>query len=624
MYAGVVFPLPVEKEFDYFVPENLEDKIQIGQRVVVSWHGRKATGYVVSLKKESDYKNCQPVIRIIDNRSVLNQDDLALARWLKENYFCSFGRALATVLPPETKFLPDKNYSVPPDYPERNTPGNLPELNLVPGQFYWWPDFPVRAEKEIYPVILKSAFDYSRRSILFLVPDVFRAKQLFNRLIDLTDLPVILWHSDLSSRQKARLNSGWRPVIVATRGGLFLPGILPDKIIVEDEFSIGQHQDSEPFYYLRDVSAFVARQKKAVLIFVEKFPSAAVSKAVFDGRINVLKTSEKNPIPVSILPQEPSSREIFSPHLRQKIQENLLVARQVVLVHSQAGYSRRLECQRCQTIITCENCSVFLRYYKEKNILFCPYCGKSIPVPKNCPKCSGAYFTPRGIGRERLLEYLANDFSGYRIAVDFNNSPEPANIVISGIKPDERLIDRNRLGLVVFLNLDAFVVQPNFTAAEETFRIVGNFTQYFSDTGEIIILTHYSEHYVFQALKDFDFSKFWAEELSLRQAFSYPPVKTMLIFNLRCPSRIRGEKIIQDCFQKISQVISSEEILLGPVETVPHKFRKKFHWQIILKVSLKRRKEVFGEVRQVLEKIKLPENSYLKVSVEGSFYDEVT
>ena len=617
MYAAVVFPLPIDKEFDYLIPEELQNNIRPGQRVVVPWHGRRTIGYITQIKTKSDYRSCQPIIRIVDFPPRLDEESFALARWLKEKYFCSFGKALATILPPETKFI-----SSPDCGP---VPGQITseKLDLVPGEFYWWPDFPVHAEKEIYPRLINSLSDFSRRSILFLVPDIPRAKQLSEHLMGLTNLKVCLWHSALPAREKNRRNSGWRPIIVATRGGLFLPGISPDKIIVEDEFSIGQHQETEPFYYLRDVAAFVARQKKAALIFVEKVPSAAISEAVLEGRIKTLNVSEQIPVTVSVLAKAPAQKKIFSPALQQKILENLLQKKRVILVHSQAGYSRQLECRRCQMVFTCKNCSVALSYHKQKNILFCPYCGQSRPVPETCPRCGGKYFQPRGIGRERLIDYLKYDFEGYRIARDSDLEAESAEIIVAGIKPDNRMTARPDIGLVVFLNLDVFISRPDFTAAEEAYRIVNNFRQYFSSPGEIIIFTRYSDHYIFNALKNFPAEKFWSEELALRREFAYPPARTMLIFNLRSPSRTTGEKIARDCSQGLSRIISSEDILLGPVETTPERYQKKFHWQIILKILPQREKEIFPLIRRWLSEINLPANVYLKIAVEGKFYNEV-
>ena len=56
LFAKVVFGIPVEGPFDYIVPENLSEKIKVGERVRVGFRNLELSGYVVKLTRESDIK----------------------------------------------------------------------------------------------------------------------------------------------------------------------------------------------------------------------------------------------------------------------------------------------------------------------------------------------------------------------------------------------------------------------------------------------------------------------------------------------------------------------------------------------------------------------------------------
>ncbi len=48
-FAQIALNLPLDREFTYVVPEHLEERIEVGARVRVPFHGRKLPGIVVGL-----------------------------------------------------------------------------------------------------------------------------------------------------------------------------------------------------------------------------------------------------------------------------------------------------------------------------------------------------------------------------------------------------------------------------------------------------------------------------------------------------------------------------------------------------------------------------------------------
>ncbi len=102
-FANVVFPIAVDKEFQYEIPESIGYKIEIGMRVSVPFGRRKAIGYVVSLTDKPVYENLKAISKLLDNFAVFDEKMLELTRWISRYYFCSWGMVLEAALPPGMK-----------------------------------------------------------------------------------------------------------------------------------------------------------------------------------------------------------------------------------------------------------------------------------------------------------------------------------------------------------------------------------------------------------------------------------------------------------------------------------------------------------------------------------------
>ena len=77
MIAEVVVDIKnkaVDKIFDYQVPNELEDIIQPGVRVLVPFGPRTIMGFVISLKSQSDHQRLRPIKEQLDIQPVLNEE----------------------------------------------------------------------------------------------------------------------------------------------------------------------------------------------------------------------------------------------------------------------------------------------------------------------------------------------------------------------------------------------------------------------------------------------------------------------------------------------------------------------------------------------------------------------
>ncbi len=95
------------KSFDYAVPKDFEEKLNIGMRVVVPFGRRNnmAEGYVIGVKYKTDVPmgKIKSVSKIIDNEPVFSEDMLKLAHFMEHRYFAPLGRILSAFLPSALK-----------------------------------------------------------------------------------------------------------------------------------------------------------------------------------------------------------------------------------------------------------------------------------------------------------------------------------------------------------------------------------------------------------------------------------------------------------------------------------------------------------------------------------------
>lgn len=99
MIARVTLDIAIGKEFDYFIPEEMEDQIEVGTRVKVPFSRREVLGCVTALCEQSEHENIRRILKVIGNQSLLTAKVLRLARWIGDYYCCPAETALKSVLP---------------------------------------------------------------------------------------------------------------------------------------------------------------------------------------------------------------------------------------------------------------------------------------------------------------------------------------------------------------------------------------------------------------------------------------------------------------------------------------------------------------------------------------------
>lgn len=115
---------PFDLIYDYTVPPFLEDKLKIGQLVLVPFGkgNKKRIAMIYSLEEKScDPEKLKPIAGTSGNGVAMSEEQLRLTLWLKENTFCTYFDAIRTMLPPGLNFSIREEYAFE-DIPQSKYP----------------------------------------------------------------------------------------------------------------------------------------------------------------------------------------------------------------------------------------------------------------------------------------------------------------------------------------------------------------------------------------------------------------------------------------------------------------------------------------------------------------------
>ena len=110
MIAEVIIDSKAKKlnrKFDYEIPENLKDLVDVGSRVLVPFGNIKTLeqGYIIKIKESTEYK-VKPIAGLDEN---LEEEKIELARYMARKYFSNVCECIKLMLTPGTRAKSKKN-----------------------------------------------------------------------------------------------------------------------------------------------------------------------------------------------------------------------------------------------------------------------------------------------------------------------------------------------------------------------------------------------------------------------------------------------------------------------------------------------------------------------------------
>jgi primosomal protein N' (replication factor Y) len=467
------------------------------------------------------------------------------------------------------------------------------------------------------------------RQVLYLLPEIAITTQITERLARVLGDRLLVYHSGFSDRERVEvwnrlLQAREAVFVLGVRSSLFLPFTDLGLVIVDEEQEPSyKQQDPAPRYHARNAAIMLASLFGAKTLLGSATPSLDSFQNARTGKYGLISLEAR--YGTGLMPQihlvdvkdlrrrKIMKATLFSPLLKEKIDEALGQDEQVILFQNRRGFAPMMECKSCNQVLHCIHCDVSLTYHKQAGRLVCHYCGYSIPLPTRCPSCGGGEMKLMGFGTEHVEEEIATLFSGVKTdRLDFDTArtrrayeriltefEQGKTRILIGTQMLSKGLDFDRVSVVGILNADSLMNFPDFRAHERAFQLmmqVSGRAGRREKQGMVVIQTSQPGHPLLQMVQTFDYKGMAHAQLSERHLFHYPPYFRMITLVLRG----RDEKALERFTAKYAGLLQEDlgTRVYGPLAPPVNRVQALHVRQIVLKLE---RSMTVAAVRQSLD-----------------------
>ncbi len=625
LYAEVVFPLPLDKSFDYLVPPFFKE-ISVGVRVKAPFGRGSKVGYLVGLKTKSHLPSrvIKPLEALIDEVPLIDERLLELSRRIHRYYLCSWGEVLEAVFPASLK--PRKRMAELPAAAD-GEPEATPPLLEETSQQALRAISENRGDQGAKTFLLLGGTSEEKQELIFqaiqkmlerglstivLYPEIALIRDSSRRFKRRFGQEVCFFHSQLSPLDRydiwKSIKEGNHRLVVGVRSAIFSPVQRLGLIVCCEEENSAYKQEEAPRYHIRKVALMRSELEGATLLLESEAPSLESYTEALEGRYTLLKVKGKKEgllpkVSVMDMREEMLNQKrkvIFSKYLERQMSGTLKEKGQVLLFLNRRGFSTFVHCKRCGVILRCESCAVPLKYHSTPKRLICHYCNRQEVPPTICPNCRGSYLYYTGVGTEKVESEVHRVFPEARIArLDADSAKEEPYQKLAGAfqrKELDVLIGTQRVArevvpggvpLVGILSADTLLNAPNFRSGERAFalmnRLVGQAVTVKGD-GEVVIQSFSPGHPAILASASRDYPAFYSQEIRSRKEFGFPPFRFLakVVFRGKIEEKVGT---VARAFKKLlGRLRKGKKIaLLGPAPVALRKVRGNYEWQLLVK-----------------------------------------
>ena len=471
---------------------------------------------------------------------------------------------------------------------------------------------------EVYLDALAACLESGRGAIV-LVPEVSLTPQVTGRFAERFAGRIAVLHSRLTPSEKAhewrRLRSGEALIAIGPRAAIFAP--IPDLglVIVDEEHSITYKQLRVPRYHAVTVAHKLGDLTGAVVLLGSATPTVVSydahgrAEGSFEGA-RVLELPQRfggAPLPeIEIIDmrndQSWSLTRPIGDRLAQACRDQLDSGGQVILYLNRRGLAWFARCRKCGEAVGCPNCSVSLVYHGVTKSLACHYCGHSQGLPAQCPKCGARDMRTVGFGTERIqaeAQRLFPDARTIRLDRDTARTRDSyygiweefgggrADILV-GTSLVAKGWDLPNVGLVGVIDADQALSYPDFRAAEDTFASLVQVAGRARRSGaRAAVQTMNPHHYAIRLGVDHDYHGFFAEELAVREALSFPPFSRLVEVTVSAAEDAAAKRLAESCAEGLRNGLQRSGAggvtVLGPSQAFIHRLRGEYRWSLTIK-----------------------------------------
>lgn len=457
------------------------------------------------------------------------------------------------------------------------------------------------------------------RTALILVPEIALATQVVRRFVDRFPGRVDVMHSQMTEGQRydlwSRIAAGEVDVVVGPRSVLFAPMPPLGLIVIDEEHDASFKQDNDPRYHARSVAVEMARMHNAVLVMGSATPAVESMYKAQNGEYNLHELPHRVS-PHSAAMELPEVRivdlkaelrsgnsEMLSRELQAQIERSLAANEQSIVLLNRRGMSTVVICRDHGHRVVCPNCDIPLVYHADMRTMVCHRCDHREAPPVRCPECDGR-LDYLGAGTQRVEESVKHRFPDARVMRwDYDavrqfgyesllaQAEDHRVDIIVGTQMVSKGFDLPRVTTIGVVQADSMLYLPDFRSAERTFQLL---TQVAGRAGRrgpgsiVVFQTYTPEHYAVQTASKHDYLRFYADEITFRQRFRYPPFHRLARFVIRADTDEAAALEAGLMARDLASHAYRKEIemeLLGPSPAFVAKIRGQYQWQIVMRTN---------------------------------------
>ncbi len=471
-----------------------------------------------------------------------------------------------------------------------------------------------------------------KKGVIVLLPEIALTPQTLAIFCSRYGERVAVLHSGLSGGERidayTRIREGKADVVVGTRSAVFAPVKNLGLIVMDEEQEHTYKSDMNPKYHARDAARYRCAKTGALMLLASATPSIESYKKALDGVYTLVKLTKRYgnaklpTVEIDDMRSELRTGNLapLGKNLTSLLLETKKRNEQSILFLNRRGYNSFVSCRTCGKPLLCPRCSVSLTYHTkrgkyEEGTLVCHFCGMRTPPPKTCPECGGEHLSFVGYGTQRVereLSELLPDAAILRMDTDTTATRNSYEDILGKFRRHEADIllgtqmvtkghDFGDVTLVGVLLADASLYLDHYRAGERTFslltQVIGRAGRA-DKAGKAVIQTNNPDNEVIRLACAQDYEGFYAREIRLRKALTFPPFCDIALFNI--VSQDENELMLA-CkrFHEDFKARAKKEypdlplVVFGPFEAPVYKVDGKYRMRLVVKCRLNAKSRAF-------------------------------
>lgn len=559
----------IDKLYDYLIPGDLVASVVPGMRVRIPFGkgNRQVEGVILTVASKGCIDNLKSIDSLVDSEPIFDDENIRLALWMRDRFFCTVYDALRCMIPTKTSF---KRKIKGRQYPDADAV-KAAEITLNSEQAEAYSailpllhsDTPKAAllygvtgsgKTVIFISLIKDALALGKTAIV-LVPEIALTPQTVSLFESHFSSSVAVLHSALNNGERyaewSRIRNGEVSVVIGTRSAVFAPLKNIGLIVIDEEQEHTYKSENSPRYHAREVAKYRVTKSNGLLLLASATPSVNSMYAAQKGKYELLRLQSRfNEMDLPSVIVTDMKQELrggnsgqISDMLRCELTINIQSGQQSILFINRRGANPIVVCPECGYTCKCRNCSVSMTYHISNKKLLCHHCGYSLPVYDACPECGGKLnFMGAGTQKVELeLSKLFPEATILRMDADTTTGKDSHDKLLSEFREKEinillgtqmvtKGLDFENVTLVGVLSADQSLYMSDYRANERTFSLI---TQVIGRSGRgrmpgrAIIQTFTPENRVIKLASQQDYDSFYKSEIAFRQALKSPPVRDL-------------------------------------------------------------------------------------------------